>query len=105
MSLFSRASALETTLLDSPQVTDLNPSGQALQAPGVFIMSDRLDGKIALITCATQGIGLATAKLFAAQGAHVYITGRDAEALKTAHNAIGANVTYIQADSTRIADP
>ncbi len=68
-------------------------------------MSDRLDGKIALITCATQGIGLATAKLFAAQGAHVYITGRDAEALKTAHNAIGANVTYIQADSTRIADP
>jgi len=67
-------------------------------------MSDRLDGKIALITGATQGIGLATAKLFAAQGAHVYITGRDAEALKSAHNAIGANVTCIQADSTRITD-
>lgn len=67
-------------------------------------MSDRLDGKIALITGATQGIGLATAKLFAAQGAHVYITGRGAEALKSAHNAIGANVTCIQADSTRIAD-
>ncbi len=67
-------------------------------------MSDRLDGKIALITGATSGIGLAAAKLFAAQGAHVYITGRNAESLQKAQDEIGANVTCIQADSTQIAD-
>lgn len=67
-------------------------------------MSDRLDGKIVLITGATKGIGLATARLFAAQGAHVYITGRDAEVLKAAQDAIGSNVTCIQADSTHLAD-
>lgn len=67
-------------------------------------MSDRLHGKIVLITGATSGIGLATARLFAAQGAHVYITGRNADALNTARNVIDGNVTCIQADSTRLAD-
>lgn len=95
---------MDKPTLDSPQVADLNPSGQALQALGTMTMSDRLDGKIALITGATSGIGLATAKLFAAQGAYVYITGRNAESLKTAQDEIGANVTCIQADSTHIAD-
>lgn len=65
---------------------------------------DRLDGKIALISGATSGIGLATAKLFAAQGAHVYITGRNAEALDKTRSEIGANVTCIQADSTQLTD-
>lgn len=67
-------------------------------------MSDRLDGKIALITGGTSGIGLAAAKLFAAQGAHVYITGRNAESLQAAKDEIGANVTGIQADSTQSGD-
>jgi NAD(P)-dependent dehydrogenase (short-subunit alcohol dehydrogenase family) len=67
-------------------------------------MSDRLDGKIAVITGATSGIGLAAAKLFAAEGAHVYITGRRLNALKAAVIEIGGNVTAIQADSSSIAD-
>lgn len=67
-------------------------------------MSDRLDGKIALITGGTSGIGFAAAKLFASEGAHVYITGRRLEALKAAEREIGGNVTGIQADSEKLAD-
>jgi NAD(P)-dependent dehydrogenase (short-subunit alcohol dehydrogenase family) len=67
-------------------------------------MSDRLDGKIAVITGATSGIGLATAKLFAAEGAHVFITGRRPEALRAAEAEIGGNVTGIQADSSNADD-
>jgi NAD(P)-dependent dehydrogenase (short-subunit alcohol dehydrogenase family) len=67
-------------------------------------MSDKLDGKIAVITGGTTGIGLAAAKLFAAEGAHVYITGRRQDALKAAELEIGGNVTGVQADATSNAD-
>ncbi|TCQ97172.1 SDR family oxidoreductase [Neorhizobium sp. JUb45] len=67
-------------------------------------MSDRLDGKIAVITGGTTGIGLATAKVFASEGAHVYITGRRLDVLKAALKEIGGNVTGIVADSTNNAD-
>lgn len=67
-------------------------------------MADRLDGKIAVITGGTSGIGLAAAKLFVAEGAHVYITGRRSEALKLAEREIGGNVTVIQADSAKGSD-
>lgn len=67
--------------------------------------SDRkkLDGKIAVITGATSGIGLASARLLAAEGAHVYITGRRKEALDQAVADIEAAapgaVTGVRADS------
>lgn len=67
-------------------------------------MSDRLDGKIAVITGATAGIGLASAKLFAAEGAHVYITGRRPDVLAAALAEIGPNATGVLADSTNGAD-
>jgi NAD(P)-dependent dehydrogenase (short-subunit alcohol dehydrogenase family) len=64
----------------------------------------KLDGKIAVITGATSGMALATAKLFVAEGAHVYITGRRKDKVDEAVAAIGHNVTGVQADSGNLND-
>ena len=59
----------------------------------------KLEGKVALITGANSGIGLATAKLFIQEGAKVVITGRRQEALDQAVQEIGGNVKAILADA------
>lgn len=63
----------------------------------------KLDGKTAVITGATSGMGLAAARLLAAEGAHVYITGRRKEpldqAVETISTAAPGAVTGVQADS------
>jgi NAD(P)-dependent dehydrogenase (short-subunit alcohol dehydrogenase family) len=63
-----------------------------------------LNGKIALITGGTSGIGLATAHRFVAEGATVFITGRREAELAAAVDALGAGVTGIQGDVARLAD-
>ena len=67
-------------------------------------MSKKLEGKVALVTGGSSGIGLATAKRFVAEGAHVYITGRRKAELEAAVREIGRNVTAVQADSSKPAD-
>ena len=67
-------------------------------------MRDRLSGKIAVITGGSTGIGLATAKVFASEGARVFITGRRQEALDRAAAEIGGGATGIQADSASLDD-
>lgn len=64
---------------------------------------NKLQGKVAVVTGGTSGIGLATAKLFAAEGARVFITGRRQTELDAAAAAI-PNATGIQADSSNSAD-
>src|SRR5260370_844314 len=70
---------------------------------GEFTMP-KLDGKVAVITGATSGMALATAKLFVAEGAHVFITGRRKDKVDEAVAAIGHNVTGVQADSGNLND-
>jgi len=64
----------------------------------------KLAGKVALVTGGNSGIGLATAKRFAAEGAQVVITGRNAETLKKAAAEIGHNVLAIQSDVSKLPD-
>ena len=67
-------------------------------------MGRRLAGKIAVITGGTTGIGLATAKRFAGEGARVFITGRRQAELDDAVRAIGPSATGIQADVSKMSD-
>ena len=67
-------------------------------------MSKKLEGKVAVITGGTDGIGLATAKLFVREGAYVFITGRRQQQLDEAVKAIGDNVTGVQGDVSNLAD-
>jgi len=64
----------------------------------------KLDRKVAVITAATSGMALATAKLFVQEGAYVFITGRRQDKLDEAVKAIGRNVTGVQGDAANLAD-
>jgi len=64
----------------------------------------KFEGKVAVITGSTSGIGLATAKRFVAEGAHVFVTGRRQSELNEAVNAIGERVTGVQGDVSNLED-
>lgn len=64
----------------------------------------KLDGRIALITGGTTGIGLASARLFHEEGARVYVTGRNPETLAEARKLLPPEVTVLQADSANLGD-
>jgi len=64
----------------------------------------RYDNKVVVVTGGTSGIGLATAKAFADEGASVFVTGRRQEALDAAVKAIGGKVTGVRGDMSKLAD-
>ena len=63
-----------------------------------------LEGKVALVTGGSSGIGLATAKEFHANGAKVVITGRNEAGLETAVQQIGDGTLAVLADNSRLSD-
>ncbi len=64
----------------------------------------KLDGKVAVLTGATSGMALASAKLFVEEGAYVFITGRRQDKVDEAVAAIGRNVTGVQGDAAGLPD-
>ena len=67
-------------------------------------MAGKLEGKVAVVTGGNSGIGLATAKEFAREGARVVITGRDARTLAAAAREIGGEVLALRSDSASLAE-
>jgi NAD(P)-dependent dehydrogenase (short-subunit alcohol dehydrogenase family) len=67
-------------------------------------MNSQFDGKVALVTGGSSGIGLAAAKLFALRGAAVYITGRRQKELDEAVREIGHSAAGIQGDVSHLGD-
>ena len=64
----------------------------------------KLEGRVAVVTGANSGIGLASARRFVAEGAHVYITGRRREALDEAVRSMGSGATAVPGDVSSLAD-
>jgi NAD(P)-dependent dehydrogenase (short-subunit alcohol dehydrogenase family) len=65
---------------------------------------NRLQGKCALITGGTTGIGLETAKLFAAEGARLAVTGTNPKSLESAKEQLGSNATVISSNAADVAE-
>jgi NAD(P)-dependent dehydrogenase (short-subunit alcohol dehydrogenase family) len=74
------------------------------QYKGGKIVLGRLEGKVALVTGGTSGLGLATARRFLAEGAQVFITGRKQNQLDLAVADLGDGVTGIQGDVSNLQD-
>ena len=64
----------------------------------------KLQGKVAVVTGGNSGIGLATAKLFVAEGAHVFVTGRRQPELDEAVASIGGGVEGVRGDVSNLED-
>jgi NAD(P)-dependent dehydrogenase (short-subunit alcohol dehydrogenase family) len=67
-------------------------------------MPGRFEGRVAVITGGSSGIGLATAERLVGEGAYVYITGRRQAELDAAVRRVGRNVTGVRGDVSKLAD-
>ena len=79
----------------------LNGNGEL---SGVGGSMGRLEGKVAVMTAATSGMALATAKLFVEEGACVFFTGRRQDKLDEAVSTIGGNIVGVRGDASDLDD-
>ena len=84
-------------------VNHMNSANSPATEKGL-INKGRLDGKIAVVTGANSGIGLATAKRFAIEGARVFMMGRRQKELDRAAEEVGGNAVGVSGDITNLAD-
>src|SRR5258708_3981501 len=96
----------QATASYKPAVNRLRDQSPAfLEARGEEVeMMGQLDEKVALVTGGSAGIGLAIARRFAAEGATVYLTGRNKAELEGAVEAIGEHAIGIQSDVSKLDD-
>jgi NAD(P)-dependent dehydrogenase (short-subunit alcohol dehydrogenase family) len=64
----------------------------------------RFDGKVAVVTGGTSGIGLASAKALVREGARVVVTGRDPKGLEAARQELGPKALALRADASQLSD-
>jgi len=95
---YSRSCYFSTT------VTERSKTNATTERTKAMSNDKKLAGKIALITGGSSGLGLATAKRFVAEGAHVFITGRRQPELDAAVKEIDRNVTAVRGDVSNLAD-
>ena len=91
-----------TTAITQPRIPEVAYSELSYNLERT--MSGKLEGKVAIVTGGSSGIGLATAKRFVAEGAYVFITGRRQAELEAAVKEIGPNVTGVQGDVANLGD-
>ena len=85
-------------------MTDLFVFTKLHNSQGSLSDMGRLQGKVAVVTGGNSGIGLATARRFAKEGAHVFIAGRRQSELDAALRLIGGNTVAVQADIAKLTD-
>jgi NAD(P)-dependent dehydrogenase (short-subunit alcohol dehydrogenase family) len=107
MCLWLKTSSVRRSLCYVTRIADIAPLRGVIrtlefQFGGTVV--GKLQGKVAVITGGSAGIGLATAQLFVKEGAYVFVTGRRQKELDEAVETIGSNVTGVQGDVANVAD-
>jgi NAD(P)-dependent dehydrogenase (short-subunit alcohol dehydrogenase family) len=94
----------ESIYFDIHRNIEIRQTGALAQPEAGGAIMGKLNGKVVVVTGGNSGIGLATAKLFRAEGAKVAIAGRDQKTLDSAAKEIGEDTLAVRADVANLGD-